>query len=323
MAAKIAVSALLLAILFSRIDVGRLWATARRASLFWLAIAFAIYFINTVASTWRWRVLLAAQAIEVPARRLFGSFLVALFFNNFLPSNVGGDVIRISDTARPAGSKTLATTIVLIDRGLGLLGLVLVAALGATAAGAVHPAAIPIWPVWLWACFLLAAAASAPAVLLPDGFGRLLQPLTVFHPEWVGERINTVTSVLARFRERPGALAECFGGALFVQGSIVVYYFAVAYALHLNVAFWDLAVIVPLSFVVQLLPISVNGFGVREATFTFYFTRIGQPIEAALLVSLVATALVMLFSLFGAIVYVSRGHRATPVAVAVSEQRTS
>ena len=46
--------------------------------------------------------------------------------------------------------------------------------------------------------------------------------------------------------------------------------------------------IVPLSFVVQMLPVSVNGFGVREATFSFYFTRLGLPIESALLVSLVA-----------------------------------
>ena len=112
--------------------------------------------------------------------------------------------------------------------------------------------------------------------------------------------------MLARFRERPGVLAECFGGAVFVQASIVVFYFTVAYALHLHVSMWDLAVIVPVSFVVQLLPISVNGFGVREATFTFYFARIGQPIESALLVSLVAQALVMLFSLLGAAVYVAR-----------------
>jgi len=306
---KIAVSVVLLTVLFARIDVGRLWASARQASFWLLAGAFAVQFLNCVAATWRWHVLLEAQDVVVAGARLFGSFLVAQFFNNFLPSNVGGDVIRISDTARPAGSKTLATTIVLVDRGLGLLGLVLVAALGATAAGAIHPAALPIWPMWLWAGFLLAAAASAPALLAPDGFGRLLQPLTVFHPEWVGERINTVTSVLARFRERPGALAECFAGALLVQGSTVVFYFIVSSALHQNVSMWDLAVIVPLSFVVQLLPVSVNGFGVREATFTFYFARIGQPIESALLLSLVAQALVMLISLFGAAVYVARGRR--------------
>jgi glycosyltransferase 2 family protein len=89
-----------------------------------------------------------------------------------------------------------------------------------------------------------------------------------------------------------------------------VFYFAVAYALHLNVNLFDLGVIVPISFVVQMLPVSVNGFGVREATFSFYFSRIGQPIEAALLLSLVAQALIMLFSLTGAAVYVSRGHRA-------------
>jgi len=309
MAVKIAVSVLLLAVLFSRIDVSRLWRIARGASPWWLTIALGVFLINVIASTWRWRILLKAQHVDVPSRRLFASFLVAQFFNNFLPSNVGGDVIRISDTARPAGSKTLATTIILIDRGLGLLGLVLVAALGATAAGTVHPAALPIWPVWLWAGFLFAAAASAPAVLAPDGFGRMLQPLTIFHPEWVGERISTVTAVLARFRERPAVLAECFGGAVFVQASIVVFYFIVAYALHLNVSMWDLAVIVPVSFVIQLLPVSVNGFGVREATFTFYFARIGQPIESALLVSLVAQALVMLFSLLGAAVYISRTHK--------------
>jgi len=307
-ALKISFSIVLLVVLFSRIDVARLWATVRRASPLWLGAALAIYLVNLVASTWRWRLLLNAQGVHIPPRRLFGSFLVATFFQNFLPSNIGGDVIRISDTARPARSKTLATFVVLVDRGLGLMGLVLVAAIGATAAGSLHHVAPPIWPAWLWAGFVIGAAASAPAVLAPAGFGRLLQPLTVFHPEWVGDRIDTITSVLERFRGRPQALGGCFAGALFVQATLVVFYFAVAYALHLNVPLWDLAVIVPLSFIVQLLPVSVNGFGVREATFSLYFARIGQPIESALLVSLVPQAIIMLCSLLGAAVYISRRH---------------
>jgi uncharacterized membrane protein YbhN (UPF0104 family) len=308
MAVKLAVSVALLAWLFSRIDVARLSASVRRASGLWLVVALAVYFLNVLASTWRWHLLLAAQDVQVRRRTLLGSFLVALFFNNFLPSNIGGDVIRIRDTARAARSKTLAATVVLIDRGLGLMGLVLVAAMGATIAEASRHGATPIWSSWLWAGFLVGAAASAPAVLAPAGLGRLLQPLTVFHPEWVGGRIEKVTAVLARFRDRPTALAGCFGGAVVVQATIVVFYFIVAYALHLNMAFWDLAVIVPMSFVVQLLPLSVNGFGLREATFALYFQRVGQPLEAALLVSLVPTALIMLFSLSGAAVYISRRH---------------
>ena len=137
---------------------------ARNASPVWLLVAIGVYFANVLASTWRWRLLLDAQHIRVPPRTLLSSYLVAGFFNNFLPSNIGGDVIRIRDTARPAGSKTLATTIVLADRGIGLLGLVLVAAVGATMAAAVRAdGASPIWPSWLWAGFLLVTATAAPA----------------------------------------------------------------------------------------------------------------------------------------------------------------
>ena len=87
-----------------------------------------------LTSAWRWQLLLRAQDVRVPARTLLSSYLVAGFFNNFLPSTIGGDVVRIRDTARPAQSKTLATTVVFVDRALGLMGLVLVAALGATVA---------------------------------------------------------------------------------------------------------------------------------------------------------------------------------------------
>ena len=306
---KLAVSVALLALLFSRVDVGRFWVSARNASLRWLASALVLYFINVLASVWRWRLLLDAQDVHVAPRTLFGSMLVALFFNNFLPSNIGGDVVRIRDTARPAGSKTLATTVVLADRVLGLMGLALVAALGATmAAGAAGRRPAPIWPSWLWAGFLISAATAAPVLLAPAGVGRLLQPLTVLHPEWVGGHIESLTAALARFRDRPGVLMSCFGVAVFVQMLGVVFYVTVAYALGVNITPWDLAVIVPISIVVQMVPVSVNGFGVREATFSFYFTRVGLPIESALLVSLVATALVMLFSLTGAAVWFSRGH---------------
>ena len=149
--------------------------------------------------------------------------------------------------------------------------------------------------------------AHAPAVLAPAGFGRLLQPLTIVHPTWVGDRIDTLTGALARFRERPGRLAGCFTGAVAVQALLVVYYLAVVYALHIPVTLWELAVIVPISFVVQLVPISVNGFGVREAAFSVYFTRLHLPIQSAVLLSLMATVLMMFFSLTGAAVYVSRG----------------
>ncbi len=305
--AKLVVSGVLLALLLSRVDVGGLWVSTRSASVSWLLVALALYAISFACATWRWHLLLGVQDVQMPRRALLGSYLVAAFFNNFLPSNIGGDVVRIRDTAGSAGSKTLATTVVLVDRVMGLMALVLVAAFGATMAATTWGRApSPIWPSWLWAGFAIGAAAIVPALLAPAAVARLLGPLTKLHPTWVGERIETLTGALARFGEHPGAMAGCFTGAIAVQGLLVVYYLAVVRALHMPVTVWDLAVIVPVSFVVQLVPISVNGFGVREATFSLYFTRLHLPIQSAVLMSLVATVLMMMFSLTGAAVYVSR-----------------
>lgn len=308
-ALKLVVSVGLLALLFSRANLGHLADSVRNASIPWVMAALGLYLVQMLVSTWRWGVLLLPQGVSVRHRRLLSSYLVATFFNNFLPSNIGGDVIRIRDTAGPARSRTLAATVVLIDRGIGLMGLVLVAAMGATAAaGAGGAHAVPVLPSWLWAGFLLATLVSAPAVIAPAGVGRLLQPLTVFHPEWVGDRISRVTGALSRFRERPASLFHAFAGAVLVQALLVLFYAAVARSLGIPISLAHIAVIVPVSFVVQMVPVSVNGFGVREATFSFYFSRLGLPIESAMALSLGSTALVMLFSLSGAAVYVARRH---------------
>jgi len=305
--AKAIVSIGLLALLFSRVDVSRLWSVARHASLGWLATALLLYFLMLLASAMRWGVLLRAQHVRLPFSFLTQSFLVATFFNNFLPSNIGGDVIRITDSAKAAGSKTLATTVVLIDRGLGVLGLALMAATGATMMQ--RMAVGPVGPRMLWAGFGLGAMIATPALLMPETTTKLLQPLRVFHQEWVDERMAKLTYALTRFRETPAALAICFLGAVAVQGILVLFYVAIARSMSIPIGFAELAVIVPVSFIVQMVPLSVNGFGVREATFGFYFTRLGLPLESALLVSFVGAALIMLFSLSGGVTYLSRTAR--------------
>jgi len=303
---KVGVSAALLWVLFSRVDVARLWSVARNASTPWLAAALALYVVMILVSAWRWGLLLKAQGLDFPFRRLTASFFVATFFNNFLPSNIGGDVVRIADTAPAAGSKTLATTVVLIDRGIGLLGLVLMAALGATAGARFGGSGPGVGAGMLWAGFGLAAMIATPALLMPEAFVRMLQPLRIVHREWVDERLDRLTLALGRFKESPAAIAGCFAGAVAVQAVLVAYYLAIAHSMRIPIGFAELAVIVPITFIVQMVPISMNGFGVREATFGFYFSRLGLPLESALLVSFVGAALIMVVSLAGGVISLAR-----------------
>jgi len=312
---KVVVSVGLLYVLLGRTDLSRLWSYVRHASVPWLSAALLLYFLMILLSVWRWRILLDAQHVGVPSSRLLNSYLVATFFNNFLPSNIGGDVIRIRDTARQAGSKTLATTVVLMDRGLGLLGLLTIASAGSTMASRIGGRP-PVLASMLWLALAAGISLSAAAVMLPGGVARLLSPLRLIHQEWVGERIGRLTGALTKFRNAPGTLVACLIGAVVVQAVLVAFYATIVRSMNIPVSAWHLAVIVPVSFVVQMAPVSLNGFGVREATFTFYFSRIGLPIESALVVSFMGAGLIILFSLSGAVAYLLRGpHRAETAAI--------
>ena len=303
-ALKLVVSVALLAWLVSRSDTPRLWSYVRSASIAWLGTAILMYFLMVVASAWRWGLLLAAQGVSVPATRLTESFLVATFFNNFLPSNIGGDVVRIADTASVARSRTLAAAVVIVDRGIGLLGLVLLAAVAATFAPWGDSGAAPSWLLWLG--FVVGLAISLPPLLAPERTVRLLSPLRRIHQEWIGAKLQQLAGVLTRFRNAPGAVIGCFAGAVLVQVLLVTFYAAVARGIGIQISVWHMAVIVPVSFLAQLMPISVNGFGVREAVFSYYFARVGAPSEGGFVVSLLGAGLVMLFSLTGALAYLLR-----------------
>lgn len=302
--AKIIVSAALLGVLFARVDVATLWAHARGASPGWLAASLGIYLLMVVLSAWRWGVLLEAAAVDVPAGRLIVSFLVATFFNNFLPSNIGGDVVRITDTAPEAGSKTLATTVVLVDRALGLTALLVVAAVGAFFAwltGRYVPGSR-----WLWlACGGLIASAIF-VIAMPDFVSHLLAPLRALNKPWVTTRAQRLEEAVMRFGKAPAVLAGAFGAAIVVQITIVAFYLLTAKGLSVPLPLLLGAVLIPVSLAVQMVPISINGFGVREAVFAFFFRRFGLPADAAVALSLVSTGMVMGLSLIGGLLFVKR-----------------
>jgi len=134
----------------------------------------------------------------------------------------------------------------------------------------------------------------------------LLAPLKALHQEWVEERIGRLVSALARFSETPRALGLGFAGAILVQAILVAFYAAIAHALRVPIPMSHLAILVPLSFIVQMAPVSVNGLGVREATFSYYFARLGLPLESALALSFLGAVLVMVFSLSGGAISLSR-----------------
>ena len=301
---RLVVSAALLYFVLRSIDLAALWQRVQGMNPVWMLLALAAYTFVQIVSVWRWHRLLRAQHIDVATRTLRESIWISLFFNNFLPSNIGGDVVRIADTASAAGSKTLATTVVLVDRVLGLTALVLVASFGAFAASlmGIHvPGAR-----WLWIVAAAGVLLAIPVIALPKLTAYLLHPLSLLRRPWVDERVQRLEDAINRFREAPSALVGAFAGALVVQITVVAFYLLTAKGLSVPLPILLGAVLIPVSLAVQMAPLSINGFGVREAVFAFFFRRFGLPIDAAVALSLVSTGLVMGLSLAGGYMFLRR-----------------
>lgn len=145
---KVATSTILLAWIVSRASFSEILAAFSSASIPLLLAAYALSVVGTMLTVSRWRLLLRAQGAPLPFLRLLHSYLVAMFFNNFLPSTVGGDASRAYDCYRLTGGNRRAMSSVVLDRLLGLLAL-LVFALGSLHFAKAVSDQVPVLALWL------------------------------------------------------------------------------------------------------------------------------------------------------------------------------
>ena len=307
--AKTGVSLALLAYLLSTADRPALVERIRRGDGMLLAGAVVLYALMLLVSTWRWRLLLTAQGHDAPLGHLSASYLVATFFNNFLPSNIGGDVIRVLDSSRLTGSRTTAAAIVVIDRVLGFGALYALAAAAYVLGGPGVRHLAGARSVLLGLGLLFGALAY---VFFRPGTARRLMALARLNRlNWARERFEAVQGAVHVYRERLTSVSTAFVGSLALQTLVVGYYFAVARALRIELPLSACFLMVPLCTLIQAVPISFNGWGLRESVFILYFHQVGLSRDSALAFSLVGAGLIVLLSLSGAVVWTSR---ATPEA---------
>jgi uncharacterized protein (TIRG00374 family) len=302
---KVGVSMGLLAYLLSTTDLDALARRVRTGDPLLLALAMVLYAVILGISTWRWRVLLQAQGFAAPLADLSASYLVATFFNNFLPSNIGGDVIRVRDSSRLTGSTTTSLAVVAIDRILGL-GALYALALAAYVLGGpsvrhlagARAVLLGLGLVFGTMAYVFFRPGIARRVVSASGLARF---------PWALKRFETVQAAVHVYRQQVAAVWVAFLGSVALQTLVVFFYYYVARALRIPLPLSACFLMVPLCSLVQTVPVSFNGWGIRESVFILYFSQVGLPRDSALAFSLVGAGLIVLMSLSGAVVWTSRG----------------
>jgi hypothetical protein len=129
-------------------------------------------------------------------------------------------------------------------------------------------------------------------------------------------KFKMVQEAVHVYRSQVGAVWAAFVASLALQTIVVLYYWSVAHALRIPLPLGVSFLMVPLCTLVQTVPISFNGWGIRESVFAVYFAQVGLPRDSALAFSLVGAGLIVLLSLSGAVVWTSRRSLVEPTPAA-------
>ena len=296
------VSIALLILLFSLlVDVNDVWTAIMTARPDGIALAIALIILALLVSAIKWGILLRAQVATISLPYLFNTYLVGLFFNNFLPSNVGGDVARIADIAKRTGKAPEATASVIGERLISGLALALTALIGLLLSPQVSGQFAPIvGGLILFFVFVMGLFASRRAKrIISTVIRRLLGP------KWF-ERIGRVAGSIALAIRNPSTFLWALFWSFAFHITLVLVNYAIFIALNINLPLISFVLYVPIIAAIQLVPVSVNGFGVREVAYVYFFGTVGVSSSGAAAASLLFGILVMLVSLPGGLIFANR-----------------
>ena len=300
---KIAVTAALYVAVFYTIDVGKLWERLQTVRIGWVVLGAVVYAGGQWLSAWRWWLLLRPIRLDVPYLRIVAFYFIGMFFNIFLPTIVGGDAVKAILLTRETGAPARSTMSVFMERNVGLFALLTIATAAAFVAPPVRVEGFNLLQLTLlvFAVFIAAniVLANRPAYRLVD-YLVALTPLARLR-----SRAASLYEALVPYRETRwrGLVAAATAQSFLFQAVVILVVFLNAGALGLSVPVSVLAVFVPLISLAGMLPISVNGLGIREALYLLLFGRIGVPPDAAVSMALLYFAVTLAASLPGGVVY--------------------
>lgn len=303
---KIAVSVGLIAFLFYKLSPANLLSNLARVSPWQLVLATAIFFVSVIMGACQWHLLLKAGGIALPFTKTFKVYFVGIFFNNFLPAGVGGDVMKIYDVARVGNDPYQVFAVTMLDRVIGIAGLCILALV----ASFILLAGPGLHNLRIYIVIFAGCVAPVVALIMNRRLSRAVKSLfgkiTI---GGLGGRFDTIFRHLGEYRRLRKLLAQLTVLAMGVQFLRVVTHILVAQALGISVAplgFLQFYVFVPLLSLIMILPISINGLGVREGAGILLFTQIGFSKEQALLMELITYAIMVVVSLLGGFYFFQR-----------------
>jgi len=300
---KLFVSGCLLFLLYRKTPIEQIQALFSQCNFLLLGFVFFILLVNTGLSALKWRILLLSDAIDIPLRKLVVSYLIGGFFNIFLPSNIGGDSYRIYDVMKKSNQTVRSVASVFADRLTGFVALVCLSLISSVVVafklGRPSFILLPLVILLMLNIILYMLWKKEPVrylfrVTSLDRFPALVNMTEKFFTTFsrYGSEQRTVTRVMLI--------------SFLFQLLLIFAVYLMAQSLHAAVPFFYFSAFVPLITLMEAIPISIYGIGIRDMGYVFFFGLAGMTDLQTRSLALLFLAVTLSYSLLGGVLYLGR-----------------
>ncbi|HEX6790634.1 MAG TPA: lysylphosphatidylglycerol synthase transmembrane domain-containing protein [Candidatus Krumholzibacteria bacterium] len=307
---KIGVSASLMIFLLRKIPSHEIMALVTRADRGLLLAATVLFMVSNIAGWFQWHVLLRASGVSQEQENTFRFYFIGLFFNNFLPANIGGDAVKVYDLTREGESPYRVIAVTLLDRLLGVFSLCLLACFAnlvlirGAGAGMHH---------LLYLGVFVACMIPALGFYFFRPLGNWLRR-SVLRMRFLSldSRMTAIIDQLSPFRGRRGLVTRLALFSMLIQAMRVLTHVLVAMAIGAQMTpllLTQFFVFIPILSLAMIPPITINGLGIREGLGILLFSEAGILAADAFVIEFGTYIISVAVSLLGFAFFLARRNR--------------
>jgi uncharacterized protein (TIRG00374 family) len=292
---RMVVSVVMLALLLSRIHLSSLLPKDRASAVPWLLAGLVAMVLAMVLATLRWQRVLTALDLPAGLPDLLSYSLAGMFVANFLPSTIGGDVLRVARLSAANGQAPASFASVVLERLTGFLVLPLITLTALVA----HPGLLHLGVATRIAVLCSVGTLAALVVILVLAANTRLGQRLADNKSWL-RFAGAVHLGFHRIRNHPGAAVSVLLTAVAYQMTIVLVAWLASRSLGMDIGWTAVMAFIPVVAMAQVLPVSVNGLGLREGALVLLLQPLGVETAQAVALGLLLYGINLVVSLLGA-----------------------
>ena len=273
----------------------------KNINISFIILAFLIILFGIIVSTLKWKILLLCKNINLNFFVLFSNYMIGMFFNTFLPSTIGGDIVRVQKTAKNQYKKSDIFGSIFLERFFGLLCLLCMSIFGILF---LWHQLNPLIPLIYFSLIILIFCVVYLQFFADNIWNSIfISYFTKKIPSIYISKIEEYSSAISNYKEHKTQLFFSFLLSFFFQVLIIFYIFSISNSMNLKIDLTTLFIVVPFVQLITFLPISFNGMGVREISYAYFLSNFGVEFTDSVLLSFLGFAVLTSVNLIGGIFY--------------------